>query len=104
MWPIRCDCGWAALIVVKDRSRAEIEEAVEAKYREHLPPDERELYVLVDQRPGHEGNWLMPVGSPAIIRAWFESEGEYRAHLIGTPRIFPIGEIRIADGRVFKIE
>lgn len=82
---------------------AEAEAALEEAFRVHLPQDQRRLYILVDQRPGHVGNWIMPEGEPVQLSQWIEDNGTYRG-LIGGDNWLPIGEIRTTEGRVFRME
>jgi hypothetical protein len=47
---IACDCGWEGHTAQMARKPLEIDEALEQLFRAHLPPDERQTYLLVDSR------------------------------------------------------
>lgn len=106
-WHIRCDCGWTGHVELAPLhgSRA-IEDALNDCFRNHLPERERRVYILVDQREGMEGNWIMPIGAPVVMHGFIERDGEYFGRISpedneGSPYL-PIGEIRLASGKVYR--
>lgn len=107
-WHTACDCGWSASVPLlstdgKTMNKPLIEAQLEKVFVEHLPADQRRLYLLIDQRPGHEAVWVMPLGEPAILESHGEEKG-VRFGFINTGEEFPIGEIRTAEGQIFRIE
>lgn len=121
-WRIDCDCGWRGEIPryagSRDLPRDEAERELNKLFVAHVPAGQRQLYVLVDQRrSGLEdendlelptGNMIMPEGKPCTLLGWIERAGVYRGRVKGfdhnDPELeLPIGEIRTADGRVFRI-
>lgn len=127
-WSISCDCGWTgSTSCMRGRSvkkGAEVEQELEQLFRAHLPPGERIKYVLVDTRqvevpenPDDEnsklimvprGNFLMPLGTPCKLTRHFERDGvRYAVYLVektGEVGELPVGEVRTADNRVFKLD
>lgn len=127
-WQMRCDCGWLGEVSASSAGRVkagqEVEIELDALFVGHLKPDERRLYVLVDQRQkGHRvergngevesimagvGNFLMPEGTPCLLTTWHEAEGVYFGHYLdpktGDHGVLPIGEVRTADGRVLRLD
>lgn len=125
MWQIRCDCGWAGQVSAFEAHRVlsgpEIEQRLEKAFVDHLPADQRRLYIMVDQREESigelpdgtlvscaNGNWLMPEGVQCLLSSWFEADGiRYGSWLIpstGENGQLPIAEIRTKDGRVFRYD
>lgn len=121
-WRIECSCGWRGEIsrihAMRDLSRTEAEERLNRLFIDHVPPAERQTYVLVDQRPSRiegangvelpTGNMIMPEGLPCTLLQWWEDGDEYHGRVqgfrFGDPvLVLPIGEIRTADGRVFRM-
>jgi hypothetical protein len=102
------------------RSGAEIEQDLERQFADHLPADERVLYLMIDQRQvpveddeGNEveiarGNFLMPIGTPCLLTKWREAAGvRWGSYLVpetGEAGELPVGEIRTQDGRVFRLD
>lgn len=124
-WRIRCDCGWEAHISPHRGNTPlggpEVAEALEKAFVGHLPASERRTYLLVDQRDGHQGNWLMPEGQPCQLVSHFEADGirfarfmacdafenedgEWLLRPTGDTGILPVGEVRTFDGRVFRAD
>jgi hypothetical protein len=123
-WKIRCDCGWEHDISPHRGNTVlqghEIADLLETAFVGHLSASERHLYILVDQRPDHVGNWIMPEGSPCLLISHFESDGIRIARFMpaevecgedgsvakpkrgAEPGLLPVGEIRTADGKVFR--
>lgn len=129
VWHIRCDCGWAGQISAFAGARVlkaqEVEDQLEKLFVDHLPADKRRLYIMVDQRQDSiaevereagkvelvccaNGNWLMPEGVQCVLTSHFEADGiRYGNYLVpdtGETGRLPIGEIRTADGRVFRYD
>lgn len=128
LWHIRCDCGWVGTAPMSRESHVltgpEVEAALEAAFVAHLPADERETYLLVDQRPepatvqNLNGEWeeqmlprgtfIMPLGLPCLLTSWSEERGvrfgNYLVPDTGETGRLPIGEVRTADARVFKLD
>lgn len=112
-WILDCSCGWRAAVSpyrrppAKPATREECEAELNRQFIDHVPAAERRSYVLVDQRPGHEANWLMPEGIEVKFHGWRDHAGTFYA-TISLPGEAPfemiVGEIRIADGRVFRTE
>ena len=116
---IGCNCGWLGELAPDD-GRADRHgdraKALDDLFIAHLPSDAMRTYVLVDQRlvpdpsdPEGErllpaGNFLMPEGRPCVYDRHFESDGIRYVRVID-PAIgdMPVGEIRLADGRVFGL-
>lgn len=119
-WKVKCDCGWIGAISLaaaaspdgKVKGR-DIERLLDIAFKGHLPAHERRLYLLADQRvmgedddgnPIFAGNFVMPEGTPLLGGfRWYESEGMNYAMLPNGEHL-PIGEIRTAEGRVFKYD
>jgi hypothetical protein len=81
-WRLVCDCGWSVEVRATSAGRVKTGEQIQLEldpaFVAHLGPDERRLYVLVDQRQvecrgrGEDepslvarGNFLMPEGRRA---------------------------------------
>jgi hypothetical protein len=130
VWRIDCDCGWRGEVLRwksrgVDKTREEAEAELNHKFVAHLPPAQRQTYVLVDQtlapdpRDGiadprkaknflPRGNWIMPEGKGCNILEWGEKGGVYsakvRGYLPGDPVLeLPVGEVRTADGKVYRL-
>ena len=121
-WAIRCDCGWSDRVSAMAGPRVkpghEVEAQLEAAFVDHLPPAERALYLLVDQRlvptgEGDEvlptGNFIMPEGRAVMLTSWRRDEddvawGSYFELENGAVGELPVGEVRFADGRVFRLD
>jgi len=123
-WEIRCDCGWSGTIdpfrSSVPKTKAEIEDELDQIFVAHLPPHEHRLYILVDQRQvaieseareaekTARGNFIMPIGTPCLLTKWRDREGvKWASYLVpetGEAGDLPVGEIRTADNKVFKID
>ena len=109
IWRIACDCGWRANLPPThyrpEQGKAYIEAALERLFVDHLPADARHLYVRVDRRPGHEGAWVMPEGVPVSVGHHYESDGTFRAAVIGrVSGDFPVGEVITESGQIFRLD
>lgn len=123
-WWIECDCGWKGSTPCDTAGRvkvaAEIEPELEAQFTAHLPAAKRRSYLLIDQRSGEcedehgklitlpRGNFLMPGGEPVTLVKWRTEDG-VRLGLWLIPETgetgeLPVGEVRTADNRVFKLD
>lgn len=125
-WRIDCDCGWSGKLCrfegPRELGRAEAEKRLNQLFIDHVPADRRQLYILVDQRPSREieedaegnlfepatGNFIMPEGKPCTLLGWWEENGLYRGKVRGfdlkDPVLeLPIGEIRTAEGKVYRV-
>jgi len=117
-WRMGCTCGWEEQIpleLVPDLTSAQVKVKLDDWYVRHIPSEERQVYVLVDQRIREfgdededdrpEGNWIMPEGIACKFDTHWESDGERFVHVI-EPRdcILPVGEVRTRDGRIFRLE
>ena len=135
-WVIDCDCGWRGRTSCTSgaiiKPGAQVEDELEQAFRDHLPEDERVLYILVDQRqvevfedgnaesddPENDvdrklisvarGNFVMPIGTPINLLKWYwkgdERWASYMNLQTGEVGDLVIGEIRTADNRVFKLD
>lgn len=113
-WRLECKCGWRGEIDAVKADGSAVEPKVrdpelQRMFIEHLPPGARRLYVLVDRRPGHNGNWIMPEGVAVDLRSWTQDGKFYRGEVAEfgcdkQPINLPIGEIRTEEGRVFRAE
>jgi hypothetical protein len=121
---ISCDCGfvgWADECVHgRWRTGHEIEQELDRLFVEHLAPEERELYLLIDQRQvettDHQGeaqlvargNFIMPVGTPCLLTSWHEADGVRWGHYLvpetGQAGELPVGEVRTIDGQVLRLD
>lgn len=123
-WQLKCDCGWCGEISAFDGPRqiprGEADKQLEQMFLGHIPEARRQTYVLVDQRAmaagdpvegepdSPVGNFIMPEGKPCRLVAWWESDGVYQGRVKGfdfeDPELeLPIGEIRTANGQVFRL-
>ena len=96
----------------------EVEAQLEAEFVAHIDPAERSRYLLVDQRPvptgaGDEvlptGNFIMPEGRAVMLTSWRKDDdevawGSYLELENGQTGELPVGEVRCADGRVFRLD
>lgn len=123
-WRIACDCGWQGWvdqsIAGRVRSGPQVSDELDRAFIDHLPQLERELYLLVDQRQVEveddegqvqlvaRGNYIMPVGTPCLLTSWHETDGVRWGHYLvpetGQAGELPVGEIRTADNRVFRLD
>lgn len=126
-WIIDCDCGWQGRVSctdgVKMKPGAQVEQELEKAFKDHLPVSERIAYILVDTRlievPASDdedaelvsvprGNFLMPLGvSVDLLKCRTEKGvriGSYLNRATGETGELPIGEVRTADNRVFKLD
>lgn len=127
-WLIRCDCGWEGrtgpLAGAKVKSGAEVEAELEAAFVGHLAANERELYVLIDNRmvevpedPENDasplvkvvrGTFVMPVGTPCKLTGASERDGVHWARFLlpdtGRTGELPVGEIRTDRGKVWRLD
>lgn len=129
LWLLECDCGWRGHTpTAKPSGQAvpyrDAEKELNALFLEHIPVDQRQTYLLIDQRPsqtlrnpGDEdaepeylatGNYIMPEGKPCTLLGWWEDAGTYQGRAKGFAfedpvLLLPIGEIRTAGGRVFRL-
>lgn len=123
-WQIECDCGWSGwangMSGGKPRTSDQISDELDRLFVAHLPAGERELYLLIDQRqvtvedddgePQQvaRGNFVMPIGTPCLLTRWHEKDGVRWGHYLvpetGQAGELPVGEIRTADNRVFRLD
>lgn len=125
-WRLGCSCGWQGKVErcqgPRQLGRDEAEAKLNKQFIDHIPADRRQLYVLVDQRPSHlsaedpegnpielpTGNFIMPEGVPCSVLSWRDEGGTYFVEVRGfglrDRKIeLPVGEIRTAEGRVFRM-
>lgn len=124
-WIMACDCGWSCRVRQFDgtrpRSRQEIEEELQAEFVNHIPPAERQTYLLLDTRPQPSadsiidedgqiaivGNFVMPEGLPVELISTRRRSGVHFGRFrigSGDEQELPIGEVRTPDGRVFRLD
>lgn len=105
-WRLDCACGARFEIPCEEvATLADRDRRLNQLFLAHLKPEELGAYVLVDQRPGHEGCWIMPEGAPAALETWDQRDGLYYAKLRDSAGLnLVIGEIRTAEGRVLRAE
>jgi len=102
-WKMECTCGHTFVYKHKALTpmRAKkVQDTLNQMFIEHVPEDERCQYVLIDQRAGHEGNWLMPEGTPCQLGEWQGSRGMGFVIDVISPKLgtMPVGEIRTVEG------
>lgn len=103
-WRMGCSCGHRIELPCAGlRDTADRDARLNALWIEHVPEAERLRYVLVDQRPGHEGVWLMPIGTAVLMRTFYDQKGIFHA-ILDDDRVFPIAEIRTVTGQVLRTE
>lgn len=110
-WRIGCKCGWEGATKMRDHEDLpSIEAALEQMFKQHLPIEERQVELLVDQRmieedgnPVIRGIFIMPEGIQTMLTRWYENEGMAYG-VIPSGQTFPIGEIRTNEGHVFKTD
>lgn len=99
-----CRCGWSKRVSLAAHGSFEAAKSEwERLYCEHLPVEECETHLLVNQFPGQEETITLPLGRPVALESW-QSFGGYHWGKLADGRELPIIEIRTADGRVFKAE
>ena len=122
-WHVDCDCGWSGStrcdVAGRVKTGAEASADLEAVFVKHLPATDRRSYLLIDQRqvevPNEDevlmlprGNFLMPIGEPCTLLKWREEAGVrlgmWLIETTGETGELPVGEIRTADNRVFKLD
>lgn len=125
-WSVKCDCGWegrtGCMEGARVKANAQVQQELETLYRAHLPAAEQRSYVLIDNRkqlianPGDDGDQLievvkgsfvMPIGDPVKLISHSQQGGVHFVVYLdpetGETGELPVGEIRTAHGRVFKI-
>lgn len=102
-WKIGCACGWKG---GAPQWTENLKEELNRQFVEHVPEDQRRVYVRVDRRPGCEGQWLMPEGVFCTFgKFWGDIEnGFFVAADHPVQGIFPVGEVFTADGQIFRFE
>lgn len=108
VWKMGCNCGWEGsidLAGLRDATAGDVQELLNDQFVGHLPKDGRQSYVLIDQRPGQEGNWLMPEGVPCYFEHWHQDGELFYADLLQpVAGRFPVGEIRCETGETLRLE
>lgn len=107
-WKMACTCGWSTVVALGIFSKVTgktVQDHLNRQFVAHLKPDERQAYVLVDQRPGCEGQWIMPEGIACTFDHWFEDGGIFFVD-VDAPlrRRFPVGEVRTVNGQTLRAE
>jgi hypothetical protein len=100
----QCRCGAEFSVRVGDYPGPNAARlALRKRYADHIPVEDRRQGLLVNQYPGQERVAYLPEDEATALVQWHDNAGVYEG-LTPDGLWLPIVEIRLADGRVFKID